>query len=103
MSNIVQWGTHTMVFAYLRQILGPEMVKMKFFKSSRMDLPVAVLSGPGIGSMELVSFWQFSMVVGMKQDETTIVDAVAALQLAIEGPRRRTSTMLKVFCECSRL
>ena len=50
-----------------REYVGPEMVKMKFFKSSRMDLPVAVLSGPGIGSMELVSFWPFPMVVGMKQ------------------------------------
>ena len=43
-------------------LVGPEMVKLKFFKSSRMDL-----SGPGIGSMELVSFWPFPMVVGMKQ------------------------------------
>ena len=25
--------------------VGPEMVKMKFFKSSRMDLPVAVRGG----------------------------------------------------------
>ena len=40
----------------IRAGVGPEMVKLKFFKSSRMDLPVAVLSGPGIGSMELVSF-----------------------------------------------
>ena len=78
------------------------MVKLKFFKSSRMDLPVAVLSGPGIGSMELVSLLLLAIPNGCR-DETTIADAVAALQLTIEGPRRRTSTTLKVFCECSRL
>lgn len=40
------------------------MVKYRIFKSARMDLSIGVLTAPGIGSMEPVSFWPFPQVIG---------------------------------------
>ena len=66
------------------------MVKSIFFKSPRMDLSFGVLTAPGVGSMEPVSFRPFPRVIGCCEHFYSHLVVSFIEECGRDGPERET-------------